>query len=85
LDATKATRFIRLTVFGEDPATARRLAGPLTRGHNDPPVAGDASADVAREAIPIDGRTDAVVDVSNALAHHEPGRAAALTPTEWGR
>ena len=72
-------------MFGENLASARRLAGPLTRGRNNPQVAGDANAGVAGEAIPIDGRTDAVVDVSNALTHHQPGRAAALTPTEWGR
>ena len=71
-------------MFGEDLATARRLAGPLTRGRNDPQVAGDASAVVAGEAIPIDGRTDAVVDVFDALTHDHAGRAAALTPTECG-
>jgi hypothetical protein len=84
LDATKPIRFIGLTVFGEDLATARRLAGPLTRGRNNPQVAGDARAVVAEKAIPIDGRTDAVVDVSDALTYHQPGRAAALTPTECG-
>lgn len=65
-------------------ATAHSLAGPLTRGRNDPPVAGDARAVVAGEAIRIDSRTDAVVDVFDALTHDHTGRAAALTPTECG-
>jgi hypothetical protein len=84
LDATKPIRFIRLTVIGEDMATAHSLAGPLTRGRNDPQVAGDARAGDAGEAIPIGGRTDAVVDVFDALTHDHPGRGAALTPTGWG-
>ena len=65
------------------------LAGPLTGGRNDPRVSGDARAGDAGEAIPIGGRTDAVVDAFDALTrdqltHDHPGRGAALTPTEWG-
>ena len=71
-------------MVGEDPATAHSLAGPIIRGRNDPPVAGDARAVVAGEAIRIDSRTDAVVDVFDALTHDHAGRAVALTPTECG-
>ena len=44
-----------------------RTRSPAVR--NGPQVAGDAAAGVAGEAIPIEDRTDPVVDVSDALTH----------------